>query len=56
MTWKYGFKKSDHGWKIAEIYADGCYALLDTDDWRFEEKEDAIESLKQILADLEEEL
>lgn len=52
MTWKYGLVKSDEGVKVAEIYSNGGYAMLDKNDWWFDDKSDAIATLEQIISDL----
>lgn len=55
MSWKYGLVKSDEGVKVAELYPNGEYALLDVGDWWFEDKSYAIATLEQIVADLKDE-
>ena len=54
-TWKYGLIKYEDGFKVAEIYQDGCYALLDTNDWYFETKDEFINVIKTMLKDIEDE-
>lgn len=54
MTWRYGLIPQSGGYKIAEIYGDECYAELNSGDWWFESKEEAIECLEIILKDLRE--
>lgn len=53
MTWKYGLVKHKEVFKVAEIYDDGCYAILDTNDWYFETHNEAIKVLRTILLDVE---
>lgn len=56
MKWKYALieHEDQHDLlQIVELYDDDCYATLDANDWCFATKEDAIETLKLILKDLE---
>ena len=55
-TWKYGLIKYEDGFKVAEIYQDGFYALLDTNDWYFETKDEFINVIKTMLKDIEDEI
>ena len=52
MGWRYDFEEKLGLVYIVERYSENCIARLDANDWIFESKQEAIETIEMILKDL----